>query len=196
MTAARALGVAFVLGLAILAAPYAVPPGVNAADLIVIAAPGALLLIVGRPRPDKTPAGGDATPPRSGRLPEGLTLPAGPLPLSPPHPSEGMDMALYDAALAQSERVTLSIETVRHLLWIEGDTNLGLDGGHFIAALIYTIRHADDENRAKLRTVYPEYVDGVVTLIREAWAFDWLRALAKAEFYRADLGLDLSAVAS
>jgi hypothetical protein len=62
MTAARMLGVGFVLALAIVAAPYSLPPGFNMADLILIAAPGALLLIVCRPRRFIDPAGGDAPP--------------------------------------------------------------------------------------------------------------------------------------
>lgn len=104
-------------------------------------------------------------------------------------------MTVYDAA-QDTGKPTIPISTIRHLLWLEGDHNLGVDGGHFIAGLVYTIRHADNENRLKLRNEYPDLVDGVLVLMRERWAFGWFRALVKAHLDRTEFGLDLIGAAS
>jgi hypothetical protein len=53
----RVLAAAVVVGLTLLVAPAAIAPGVNGADLIVLAAPIALLLICA-PRSPDLPAGG------------------------------------------------------------------------------------------------------------------------------------------
>lgn len=77
------------------------------------------------------------------------------------------------------QRVQMSPDTVRHLLFFEGDTNLGRDGGHFVNRLIQLIKAADEENREWIAARFPELVVGVELLMRTSWAFDWLRGLAK-----------------
>ncbi|MDQ7877321.1 hypothetical protein Q9R08_04955 [Microbacterium sp. QXD-8] len=79
----------------------------------------------------------------------------------------------------RDSRITLSRQTVQHLLWYEGDTNLGLDGGHFVNRLIHLIKAADEDNRDWIATQFPEYVHGVEIIIHAHWALDWMRGLAK-----------------
>lgn len=82
---------------------------------------------------------------------------------------------------------TLSPDTVRHLLHYEGDTGLGIDGGHFVNRLIHLVKSADEDNREWLAERFPEYVAGVELLMRAHWALEWMRTLVK----RDDAGLDM-----
>lgn len=82
---------------------------------------------------------------------------------------------------------TLSPDTVRHLLHYEGDTVLGIDGGHFVNRLIHLVKAADEDNREWIAERFPEYVTGVELLMRAHWALEWMRTLVK----RDDAGLDM-----
>lgn len=81
----------------------------------------------------------------------------------------------------------LSLDVVRHLLWYEGDTNLGRDGGHAFANLVRYIKSADNDAREWVSERHPEVVTGVLLLMRTHWALEWMRGLVK----RAEDGLPL-----
>lgn len=93
-------------------------------------------------------------------------------------------------------RKALPIDVVRHVLWHFGDTNLGMEPGHFVSRLLVLASSADPENLAKLAAQWPEYIEAWLAVSRKPWGLDWLRGIAKAELDRAEQGLDFTAVGS
>lgn len=78
-------------------------------------------------------------------------------------------------------QVALSPEVVRHTLWWFGDRTYGTEPGHFITRLLNLISAADETNREKLASLWPEYVQAHGVVAREPWGLDLLLSLAKAE---------------
>lgn len=60
-----------------------------------------------------------------------------------------------------------------------GDPNIGVDGGHFVNALIEVITVADLSNRELLRGPFPGYVAAVEAVKDTHWGLDWIRELAR-----------------
>lgn len=81
---------------------------------------------------------------------------------------------------AQEVRLTLTLDQARALLHWFGDTNLGIDPGHFVTRLLALISCADDENKEILRGHWPELVYGFEKVQRTPWGLDWVRGIVKA----------------
>ena len=82
MSAVRFLLATAVVLLAVLCAPYSLSPGINGADLVVWAAPVALVGIVARPRAPKTLVESASTPTAH---PQSAALSTGPDPIGERH---------------------------------------------------------------------------------------------------------------
>lgn len=93
----------------------------------------------------------------------------------------------------QPIRPVITVQVARHVLWHFGDTNLGVDGGHFITRLLATASAADTENIEKLRLGFPELIAAWESVARRPWGLDWLRGIVKADDAHAELGLDFAA---
>lgn len=93
-------------------------------------------------------------------------------------------------------RRAVPVKVAREVLWHFGDTNLGLQPGHFVARLLVLASAADQENLEKLRVGWPEYIHAWEKVAREPWGLEWLRAIVKAELDGIELGLDFTAVES
>lgn len=91
----------------------------------------------------------------------------------------------------------MSPDTVRKLLYLEGDTVLGTDGGHAFNRLVHYVKAADEDEREWVAERHPEVVTGVLLLMRAHWALEWMRTLVKRDDAGLDLGdeLDLLVVA-
>lgn len=92
-------------------------------------------------------------------------------------------------------RVTLTPTVVRQTLYYFGDTNLGEDGGHFVTRLFALTAAADEDNRGKLATLWPEHVTAFNIAARMGWGLDYLRGLAKAHELHAENMLDMGGAA-
>ncbi|MEV8023351.1 hypothetical protein [Microbacterium sp. NPDC080220] len=95
------------------------------------------------------------------------------------------------AVPATKPRPKVTVETAQHILWVLGDRNLGVDGGHFVNRLLATVSAADLANREKLQAAFPELVDPFVAAQHTTWGLDWLRAVVKRDLDRFDAQLDL-----
>lgn len=94
-----------------------------------------------------------------------------------------------ERARESSEALALSVDVARHVLFKAGDA-LGVDGGHFVNALLATIDRADLANRRKLATEFPAYVSAWLAA-KDAAGLESLRQLVKATDAQA-LGVALS----
>lgn len=83
--------------------------------------------------------------------------------------------------------INLSLDTLRHFIYLEGDTVYGRDGGLAFARRVAYIRAADEDERDWIAERHPETVAAVLLYMRAHWAFEWMRDLVK----RAEAGLDL-----
>lgn len=93
----------------------------------------------------------------------------------------------------QNPRPVVTVAVARAVLFHFGDTNLGLDGGHFVTRLLATASAADTENIEKLRLGFPELIAAWESVARRPWGLDWLRGIVKANDDRVELGLDFAA---
>lgn len=88
----------------------------------------------------------------------------------------------------------LPLDVVQHTLWHFGDTNLGIQPGHFVERLLILASAADPENLERLRVGWPEYVTAWEAVARKPWGLDWLRGIVKAELDHQEQGFDFKAV--
>lgn len=95
------------------------------------------------------------------------------------------EQRLADAEFADA----LPVDVARHVLFKAGDA-LGVDGGHFVNALLATIDRADLANRRKLAGEFAEYVSAWLAA-KDAAGLESLRQLVKAADAHA-LGVALS----
>lgn len=89
-------------------------------------------------------------------------------------------------------RPVITVDVARHVLWHFGDTNLGVDGGHFVNRLLATASAADTENVERLRLGFPVLIAAWESVARRPWGLDWLRGIVKAHDEGAELGLDFA----
>lgn len=95
-----------------------------------------------------------------------------------------------------AQRPVVTVRTARHVLHHFGDTNLGVDGGHFVTRLLATASAADTENIEKLRLGFPELIAAWESVARRPWGLDWLRGIVKAEDEARELALDFAVLES
>lgn len=96
--------------------------------------------------------------------------------------------------MTAAERSTITLGVARHVAWHYGDTNLGVEPGGFVTALLITISRADESNRALLAEGYPAYVAAVVMVQQEHWGLEYLRGIVKDDLDARERGLDFGAV--
>lgn len=94
------------------------------------------------------------------------------------------------------QRVQMSPDTVRHLLWLQGDTNLGKDGGLAFERLAQYIKAADEDERDWIAERHPDVVMGVILVMREHWALEWMRGLVKRWLDGLPVGDELDVLSS
>lgn len=95
---------------------------------------------------------------------------------------------------AVTVRPVVSLDVARSVLWHFGDTNLGVQPGHFVQRLLVLASAADEENLELLRAGWPTYISAWEAVARKPWGLDWLRSLVKAELDGAEAGLDFGSL--
>lgn len=89
---------------------------------------------------------------------------------------------------------TIPLDTVRHLLWLEGAEDLGIQPGLAFIRLVSYIKAADEDEREWLAERHPDVVQGVLLLMRAHWALDWMRGLVKRSLDGLPLGDELDII--
>jgi|GEM_PF-3269395 len=69
------------------------------------------------------------------------------------------------------------VDVMQHVLWHFGDRMHGLEPGQFRVRLMLAVAIADQENRAKLRQVFPEIVGAMDEVQYEVGGLERLRAV-------------------
>jgi len=87
-------------------------------------------------------------------------------------------MSLTSQKLAGAK---VGVEVAQHILWHFGDTNVGVQPGHYVSRLMLLLSAADAENFEKLRGLYPEYAAGFELVARTTWGLDEVRSFIKAQ---------------
>lgn len=88
----------------------------------------------------------------------------------------------------------ISLDVARACLWHFGDTNLGIQPGHFVSRLFVLASAADEDNLARLRAGWPMHMAAFEAVKDKPWGLDWLRGIVKAEDEARELALDFAAV--
>ncbi len=95
-------------------------------------------------------------------------------------------------AEVDGERIAISLKVAQHVLYMQGDTNYGLDGGGRITRLLQYIAICDENHRAAIRLIEPEYTFAFLAVTQKSWGLEWLRGIVKAELDHVEQGLDMS----
>lgn len=93
-------------------------------------------------------------------------------------------------AVESPARPVITLDVARHVLWHFGDTNLGLQPGHFVSRLLVLVSAADEGNLEKLRAGWPERINAWESVARKPWGLDWLRGIVKDYLDGRELGLE------
>lgn len=93
-------------------------------------------------------------------------------------------------------RPVVPVKVAREVLWHFGDTNLGLNGGHWVERLLWFLSACDEENLERARSQWPTYTLAWEKVSREPWGLDWLRCIVKDDMDGREVALDFLAVDS
>lgn len=95
---------------------------------------------------------------------------------------------------AVAARPVVTLDVARAVLHWAGDSNYGIDPGHFWNRQYAAFSAADAAHLEQLRTIFPAEVYAWEAVARKPWGLGWLIGVVKAHLDGVEVGLDFGSL--